>query len=157
VDSLLSYKQLLNDKNYLRLNKICFVVFFLAFWSSYGQTEETVDSTEVISIAFENTSIKSVLESIEASTNYRFYYLEGWLSNELVSGNYNNERTAKILEDIFKETELNFYMLDKEKIILSKNSIIYDELPKRFFKENISSSEIEDAVTPPQPNHSDIL
>ncbi len=137
--------------NYVNLKKLGFALILLAFMSTYGQTEKSSDSTEVISVSFENADIKDVLLRIEESTNYKFFYDESWFSNELVTGNYSNTRTSKILEDIFKETELNFYVLNKEKIILTKNNIIYDQLPNGFFKENTKTTEIENAVSNTQP------
>ncbi|MBT8180086.1 MAG: TonB-dependent receptor, partial [Eudoraea sp.] len=135
---------------YVNQKKLCFLLIFLAFLSSYGQTVTSVDSTEVISLSFENTSIKNVLESIEVATNYKFFYVDSWFSDKLVSGSYTSVHTAKILEDIFKETDLNFYVLNKQKIILSKNNIIYDQLPNTFFKEDKVISDTEETVITPQ-------
>ncbi|MBT8313384.1 MAG: carboxypeptidase-like regulatory domain-containing protein, partial [Maribacter sp.] len=111
----------------------------------------STDSTEVISISFENANIGNVLSRIEESTNYKFYYDGRWLGNTLLTGTYNNVRTSEILKDIFKETQLNFYVLNNEKIILTKNNIIYDQLPNGFFKENQIEIEGEEATSNKQP------
>ena len=136
---------------YFYLKKLCFALILLVFISAHSQTEQSSDSTEVISISFENTNIKSVLSKIEEATNYKFFYVDSWFSNELVSGNYVNSRTSKILEDLFKETALNFYVLNNEKIILTKNNIIYDQLPNGFFKESYKTTEMENSVSDVQP------
>ncbi|MGB5500334.1 MAG: carboxypeptidase-like regulatory domain-containing protein, partial [Maribacter sp.] len=133
------------------LKKLCFALIFLTVLITYGQTEKTSDSTEVISLSFDNSTIQSVLSSIEAKTDYTFFYLDSWFSDDLVSGDYTNVKTSKILEDIFKETALNFYVLTNEKIILTKNNIIYDQLPNGFFKENETVQEIAVAVSNAQP------
>ncbi len=137
--------------NYFFFKKLCSSVFFLVILSTYGQTEKSSDSTELFSISFENTNIKDVLTKIEESTSFKFFYVDSWFNNRLVSGNYSKVRVSKILADIFKETELNFYLLTNEKIILTRNNIIYDQLPNGFFNVNNRTNEIENTVSNAQP------
>ena len=86
-----------------------------------------------VSLSFDNVTVADALSTIEEVTDYTFYYLKEWLGSELISGEYNTS-VDKILEDILGKIEVNFYILDSEKIVLTKNSIIYDSLPEVFQK-----------------------
>ncbi len=106
------------------------IILFFSFNLSFAQ-----DNKVKISMSFENSSVKDVLDGIEEITNYKFYYIESWLEGELVSGDYENISINIILTDILRNTVLNFYFLNNEKIVLTHNNIIYDNLPESFFGE----------------------
>ncbi len=116
-----------------------FLVFTLLLSFSWTMAQ---DPEVKISLSFEESSIKEVLGQIEDITDYRFYYVEKWLSNKKISGNYDDVLVDIILDQIFKSTVINFYILNDSKIILTSNSIIYDTLPEGFFRN--SELEIED-------------
>ncbi|MFS4491679.1 TonB-dependent receptor [Maribacter sp. 2308TA10-17] len=92
------------------------------------------DDTERVSLSFTDSSIQNVLSTLEQSTSYQFYYVDNWLGAKLVSGSYEDTPVTEVLNDLFQNTTLNFYILDNEKIILTQNNIIYDQLPNRFFE-----------------------
>lgn len=85
------------------------------------------EKKESMSFEFKEISRKKALETIEKSTAYTFYYQEEWLTMEPISAIYKNEGIETILEDLLNKTDLNFF-INKNKIILTKNSIIYDKL-----------------------------
>ncbi|WP_273567025.1 TonB-dependent receptor [Maribacter halichondriae] len=128
-------------KHYAKTN-LLYIVLLTSCLLTFGQNEDQ-ERTQKISLQFTNTPIKEVLGQIEGLTNYKFYYAEQWLGDKVVSGDYNEAPTATILNDIFKDTSLNFYLLDGQKIILTNNNIIYDELPQGFFKEEKEEVEKE--------------
>ncbi len=120
--------------------KIRFFGFLMLFYSGsiLGQQD-----SPVVSISASDTTIKVVLDSIESQTAFQFYYIEEWFDDYRFSGTYQDVAIEEVLEAIFQNTILNFYILDNEKIIITSNNIIYDQLPKGFFDK--SNLEIEDA------------
>ncbi|PWL38064.1 TonB-dependent receptor [Flagellimonas aquimarina] len=97
-----------------------------------------------ITVDFEDAPIIDALKEIEELTEYRFYYVPDWLGNETISGDYENATIQFILEDIFNGSVINFYILKDKKIALSRNNIVYDELPSGFFGNLERSSKIEE-------------
>jgi TonB dependent receptor/TonB-dependent Receptor Plug Domain len=88
---------------------------------------------DFISIEFNNLNKISVIEKIESVSSYRFFFIENWMDqNTLISGNYKNKPINEILNLIFENTNLNFLIIGN-KIILTKNSVIYDKLPNNYF------------------------
>jgi CarboxypepD_reg-like domain/TonB-dependent Receptor Plug Domain len=121
------------------MNKLLF--FFLSFSFSFLYSQK---GTEKISLNFENSNKIEVIKQIEKITNYHFYYIEDWLDNELISGQYNNVSIQTILNDIFSNTVINHYISPDNKIILSQNNLIFDSLPDDFFgksKKDIAEQE----------------
>lgn len=110
------------------MRNIVTIILVLVFFQARSQNEELA-----ISLSFENTEIKNVLIQIENKINLKFYYVEAWLENKMVSGSYTNVHVNKILDDLFKDSNINFYVLDNSKVILTQNNRIYDALPEGFF------------------------
>ncbi|MEN2399750.1 carboxypeptidase-like regulatory domain-containing protein [Flavobacterium sp. MC2016-06] len=82
-----------------------------------------------ITITYSNISYVEVLKKIEASTNYKFYFQDDWFDKTLlISGDFSNKTVEEVLSKVLKDTELNFF-IDKSKIIITKNSVIYDKYP----------------------------
>lgn len=83
---------------------------------------------------FENITLEKAIESIEQNSDYSFYLDNDWLKNypEPINLQLTNANIETVLNTLFQNTNLNFYISDK-KIILTKNSVIYDELPENFF------------------------
>lgn len=109
----------------------------------YSQNQTITDSTKQISLSFDETTIKSVLDRIEEITGSKFYYVESWLGNTLVSGDYSHAPISTILDDVFKNTPLNYYQYSPDMIILMRNNLIYDRLPDGFFEESAEEAEKE--------------
>ncbi|MFT5437282.1 MAG: hypothetical protein ACI840_001936 [Ulvibacter sp.] len=129
-------------KNYLTI-----LVLFI-FSSVYSQVSDSR-----ISIEFENANIEAVISEIEEKTNFKFYYIAEWLEEKTVSGSYIDTRFQELLNELFKDSLINYYISEDNKIILTKNTIIYDELPEQFFEENNTvttqiTSEEEELKTP---------
>ena len=111
--------------------KLFALLFLLTSTFVRSQTESSA-----ITISFTETNIREVIKSIEVKTQLKFYYVDEWLPNELISGNYNDIPVADILDVIFQNTIINYYILDGEKVILTQNNIIYDQLPNGFFEKS---------------------
>ncbi len=91
--------------------------------------------SEAISIQFENKKVEDVLLELEQKTGYKFFYLKRWLPEEPVSGNYENASLESILNSVFQGTVINFYKMDNGRVILTENSVIYDDFSQGFFSE----------------------
>ncbi|MBP9793509.1 MAG: carboxypeptidase-like regulatory domain-containing protein, partial [Flavobacterium sp.] len=110
------------------MNSKIFLLLFV-FATQFLFSQET---NPTITLEFSNQSTKTVLDKIETLSKYRFYYDEKWLPKNLISGNYEGKSIEYILNKIAENTELNFFF-DQEKIILTKNKMIYKSLPKNYF------------------------
>ena len=108
---------------------ILFTVFFILLCCSI----HAQDTSELFSISFEDQTRREVLEKLEETTGYRFYYLNDWIGNDVISGTYQEIDIGKILDQIFEETNINYFIIEENKIILTENNIIYDALPDGFF------------------------
>jgi len=99
-----------------------------------------------ISLNFENTPLKEAILKIESQTDYQFYYIENWINDLSVSGKYTNLTIDAILEDLLNVTDLNYYISNNNKIIFTKNNIIYDRLPEGFFGDLVKEDSQEDII-----------
>lgn len=102
-----------------------FTILLLFF--GFNQLLHSQGQKNTISISYSNINRVAVLEKIEASTSYKFYFQENWFDkNVLISGDYTNKTVDEILTKVLADTELNFF-ISNNKIILTKNSIIYNK------------------------------
>ncbi len=100
------------------------------------------ESKDIISVSFDKTSLVEALETVSEQSGYDFYYMEEWVANITISERYENKALDFILEDILSNTLLNYYIIKEEgRIILTKGSRIYGELPKGFF--GVKDKELE--------------
>ena len=90
----------------------------------YSQNEKST-----ISIEFSNITRTSALQKIEANSKFKFYFQESWLKdNDSISQKFTNKTIQEVLTKVLENTELNFF-IDQNKVILTKNSIIYESFP----------------------------
>lgn len=108
-------------------NLILFIFVFITA-ISLGQEKDPK-----ITLSFENTDLKLVLDEVEEQTGTTFFYLEPWIKPIKVTGNFSNIPLNELLATILKETLINFYVLPDKKIVFTRNNIIYDVLPDGFF------------------------
>ncbi|MGI9551489.1 MAG: TonB-dependent receptor, partial [Aurantibacter sp.] len=130
------------------MRKIIIVFFLLCCVLGLAQ-----NTTQKVSLAFEDATLSEILTQIEDKTNYRFYFVPEWLGEKTLSRTYENVEISELLDDVFKETILNYYQTDDNKIILTRNSIIYDEFPEDYFgqKEEIVIEEEDSEATEAAP------
>lgn len=88
-----------------------------------------------ISIELYNANIETALQTIEKSSTYKFFYLQDWINGDknTITKSYKDATIADVLNDLLKDTDLNFYT-DKNKIILTKNNIIRDQISDNYFQ-----------------------
>ena len=89
--------------------------------------------TKKYSIEFSKVDLKTAIDLIEKKTNLVAFYDIDWISKStiIIESNYTNATLEDILEGVFSKTDLNYY-LTENKIIFTKNSIIYDKLPENY-------------------------
>ncbi|MGB5462235.1 MAG: hypothetical protein WBM92_02630, partial [Aureibaculum sp.] len=61
------------------------ISFFISFHLITAQNQ----IKSKITISFENTNIFGAIKQIEENTGYRFYFVEDWLEEKTISGQYN--------------------------------------------------------------------
>lgn len=108
----------------------CIPIYLLLFYCILCRAQEPSNG---ITLAFENTALSQVLDAIEDTTDYRFFYLKDWLGDARITASFRNTPLSEVLETVFQDTFLNFYILE-DRIILTRNTRIYDTLPD-YFKE----------------------
>ncbi|MDT0690966.1 TonB-dependent receptor [Salegentibacter sp. F188] len=124
------------------MKKSLFYFLLILFFKTYSQEQPVV-----VSISFEDAEIIEVLQDLEDITPYKFYFIEEWLKEEKVTGNYENEPISNILQELFQDTPINYYFLDN-KVILTKNNIIYDDLPAAFLPGSSEDDHLENINKP---------
>ena len=92
--------------------------------------------TNNVTISFTEANLRDVINSLEEKTQLKFYYIDDWLSNDAVTGNFTDASINEVLDALFQNTIINYYVLDGEKVILTQNNIIYDQLPNKFFEKS---------------------
>ncbi len=118
------------------MKKLLFVIFFINLYIIHGQ-----DNISEISITYNNSSLEDVINQIESTTGYHFYYVKDWLGEEQISGSYVKAPLTRVLDDIFKETILNYYILENKEVVIIRNNIIYNNLPENFFGQKANESD----------------
>jgi hypothetical protein len=131
------------------MRKIVLTLFIITF----HQLLFSQEINDRLSFEFKDVNRMSVIQTIETSTTYKFYFDPEWIDTDksLISGSYNNVSIETLLEKIFDKTNLNFYIL-KNSIILTNNSIIYDKLAANYFHsptEDNQSKELDKATENP--------
>ncbi|MEM9142875.1 MAG: hypothetical protein AAGA86_07800, partial [Bacteroidota bacterium] len=114
----------------MRLLLFSLIAIVLWFQRSPAQTE-----TGNLSLSFKDLTRLEVLEKIEQSTGYRFYFVTQWLGEDRISGTYERVSLNTLLEDVFKDTVINFFILDDQTIILTPNTVIRDQLHPSFYED----------------------
>ena len=99
-----------------------------------------------ITIDFEDRTIREIFELIENKTSYRFYFIDDWISEKKLSANFENSSIESILDSVLEGTVLNYYLLD-EKVIITENSIVYDDFSNGFFEKETDDSPVSRSET----------
>ncbi|MEX0360957.1 MAG: carboxypeptidase-like regulatory domain-containing protein, partial [Allomuricauda sp.] len=110
------------------MKHILSALLVLGFYCGFAQ-----EIDEQLSLSFDNQSMKEALVQLQESTDYIFYYVDDWLDTRSISKSYDGISINEILNDLFADTNLNYHIMDGKRVVLTKGSIIYDELPDNFF------------------------
>jgi len=113
-------------------------VLLLFFFTSYITSAQ--DNVPTLSLTFENASMEEVLLTIEEKTSYKLYFVSEWFTNEKLSGSYQDIALDELLSIVLKGTLLNYYISNDGTVVLTKNNIVYDNLPEGFFDNGNTTS-----------------
>lgn len=112
---------------------ICFVSFF-----SYSQ-----ESNKKYTLSIQNKNLSNAIEKIEKSTGNKFYFDPNWIKSDttIISKSFSEKSLDEILTDVLATTDYN-YIVQNEKIILTKNIIIRDQLPENYFGKTVKTNSV---------------
>ncbi|HWA33971.1 MAG TPA: STN domain-containing protein, partial [Cyclobacteriaceae bacterium] len=112
---------------------LLFVLFLLGSSMAFCQQSEPM-----VSLRLENAPAVELLNKIEQSTPYRFFYVKSWLDSIRVSVDVDNERVSAVLKSAFRGTSIQFY-IDGNRIILTDNVPILTGIDPAFFDRSADS------------------
>lgn len=127
------------------MKKITLIILLLAFQQIvYAQV-----ISDKISVEFKNANLKTVIQNIEQISYFKFYFDEKWMANDstIINKQFKEVRIGEVLDDVFQNTNFNFYIANN-KVILTNNSIIYNELPDDYFGVLLEKNENGEMVAP---------
>ncbi len=127
----------LSKKLMLRIFKITFVLILISKLTHAQKKSE-------ISLDLNDISLKEALIELEKASEFNFYFEESWLKNIRVTRVFENSSLEDILKELLKETQLNYFVTDN-KVILTKNNVIINNLPFDYFNNEEIETEISDA------------
>ena len=111
------------------MKKITLLLFLLAFQHIYSQI-----ISDKVSVNFKNANLRTVIQNIEQTSYFKFYFDEKWLESDsiAITKQFKEVRIAEVLDEVLQNTSFNFY-ISENKIILTNNSVIYNQLPDNYF------------------------
>jgi hypothetical protein len=123
----------------MKRETLCLIIFFACTIQTFSQKNKKIN------LVLDNSSLVEAIHLIEQKTNFKFFYINNWLSSNKINitSNFNNKKIDEILNQILKSTDLNFYILDETNIILTKNNQIHKSTYKIV---NIDSINTESAI-----------
>ncbi|MDN5204562.1 TonB-dependent receptor [Fulvivirgaceae bacterium BMA10] len=97
-----------------------FVLFFLSFYTTAFSQEEITFSGKL-----ENLPLSELLEKIEnENPGKKFYYLENWINDIKVTGEFNNAPLKKVMDEVLFGTGLRFFNHNNNVLAIVKTSAI---------------------------------
>jgi hypothetical protein len=120
------------------MRKILLILLTLIF----NQFLLAQDTSDKVSLEFKDANLMTVIQTIEASSSYRFYFDAEWINSNknVYTGSYKNVSIDEVLNKIFSNTNLNFLVL-KSKIILTNSSSIHNKLPANYFPKSNNNND----------------
>ncbi len=114
------------QKRLIRAMKIFLLFAFLTVGSCFAS--ETYSQEASFSINYNNKTVKEVINEIENSSEFIFFYLDKSIDlNRKVSINVENKKIDTILDQLFSGTENNYSISDRQIIISKKETPVNTE------------------------------
>ena len=82
-----------------------------------------------MTVSYLNDSINTLVRDIEGQTSFRFYYNPKEVDSIRLNGQFSNQPVSIVLETLFANTGY-YYLLDGERIILTKGERLIAGLPE---------------------------
>ncbi|MGO4772525.1 TonB-dependent receptor domain-containing protein [Flavobacterium sp. W22_SRS_FK3] len=127
------------------MKKITLLLFLFALHHiTYSQV-----ISDKVSVEFKNANLRTVIQNIEETSYFKFYFDERWLESDsiAITKQFKEVRIAEVLDEVLQNTSFNFY-ISENKIILTNNSIIYNQLPDDYFGIPLEKDENGIAIAP---------
>ena len=113
-----------------------FFVFMIGFF---------INAQQKITLSFDNISTIEVINKIEETSTYRFFYIKDWFKGTtLHSGLYNDANLGDILNDVFDNTLINYFVYSDIKVILTQNSVIHNNFSNLVWQNQESDEKAEE-------------
>lgn len=133
------------QKRLIRTMKIFLLFAFLTVGSCFAS--ETYSQETSFSINYSNKTVKEVINEIENSSEFIFFYLDKSIDlNRKVSINAENKKIDTILDQLFSGTENNYSISDRQIIISKKEAPVNTETNQKNTR--TISGVIKDAMGP---------
>lgn len=91
------------------------------------------DPSDKLNLSLTGATVKEALLQLEEVSGYKVYFAESWVDHGDLSLELNEVSLEEALQNILSETQLNFFLLERNGIVITRNNIIYDQLPQGFF------------------------
>ncbi|MCM4156202.1 carboxypeptidase-like regulatory domain-containing protein [Gramella sp. AN32] len=114
-------------------NLVLLVLFVFLSLSVRSQEQTRLD------FSYADETVEDVLLQLEEASGLSFFYLKNWLPKDRFSGEFKDAELEDILDDLFQNTVINYYIMD-DRVILTENSIIYDNFSQGFLKRTDTSA-----------------
>ena len=115
----------------MRQSIILYLIVLLSIQVSFAQND-------ALDISFDGVKLKDAIVKLEEQSNRKFYFIDDWFEDITITKSYTNKSLPFILNDLLQDSSINFFIHD-DAIVLTNNSIIYNELPEGFFEENTNT------------------
>ena len=112
----------------MRKSHKAFLLLFFSLWGLYSQ-----DTTKIAYQEFQEVSIPEALEQLAVESGITIYFQRDWFSDEKISRRFENQTPEAIVRNLVQGTEVNFFRYAPGTFVLTRNNIIYDQLPQGFF------------------------
>ncbi len=112
---------LTRQRVYIDITKLSFkmkITGLLILISLFHVHANVFSQNEKISLILKNTSIETIIEKIEETTDYKFFYnTSNVVLSKKVSINVNKATIKKVLNQILKNSEISYNIIDKQIIL----------------------------------------
>ncbi|MDX1602306.1 MAG: carboxypeptidase-like regulatory domain-containing protein, partial [Salinimicrobium sediminis] len=113
------------------------------------------DSSQKINLTLQGATIKEGLLELESQSGHKFFFADDWVNQGSLFLELKNATLEDALQKILSKTPLNYYQLAHGPIVITRNNIIYDQLPEGFFPKK--DSIVEKAETAVVDNYNPIF
>ena len=113
-----------------KMNKYLLIIFIGIFLPSVLLGQE---ADHVISGKYEETPFNLFVKDIERQVPVEFLYHPQMVDSFYVTALFNNETLPKALQKVFDGTQLHFFINSENKVILTQDYEVRNDLPFNFF------------------------
>ena len=85
-----------------KITLLAFMLLFVLF----------IQAQEKLTVSFNDSSLKEVINTLEDKTHHSFFYMENWLDENKITKTYTNATLETILDDLLKERSINYTVFE---------------------------------------------